>query len=354
MSAPRIAIATNNGDLGGGEVMLLHIAQVLRSLGLDVLVLGPAAPGGLVRAARERGFATEELPARGRRSYMLRLRQWRLQNPRIPLWCNGLVPSFATTGLGPRIVHLHMLPHGPQKVAARAAMLGARRVLVPSRFMAAQLPGTTVLENWTGEIPLRRGAPRDADGPLHVGFLGRLTRDKGVHVLARALELVPEVDGRELRLLLAGENRFGSADDDRAIDAALAPISHRTDRLGWVDRNAFFEAADVVAMPSTAAESFGLVAAEAMASGVPFVISEAGALPEVAGPEHPWCARTGDAEDLARALRAALADAGGAARSRPARARWAERFSPSAGTARVQALLASLDASASTSPTEAP
>lgn len=351
MSAPRIAIATNNGDLGGGEVMLLHIAEALRTLGLDVLVVGPAEPSGLVRAAQDRGFGTEVLPARGRRPYMLRLRQWRLRNPRVPLWCNGLVPSFATSGLGPRIVHLHMLPRGLQKLAARAAMIGARRVLVPSRFMAAQLPGTTVLENWTDEIPLCRADPRDTDGPLHVGFLGRLTRDKGVHVLARALELVPEVEGREVRLVLAGENRFGSPADDHAIDTALAPIAHRTDRLGWVDRGAFLDAVDLVAVPSTAAESFGLVAAEAMASGVPVVISEAGALPEVVGPEHPWRARTDDAEDLALALRAALADAD-AVSSRAPRARWTQRFSPAAGTARVHALLASLDVPATTSRTE--
>ena len=93
--------------------------------------------------------------------------------------------------------------------------------------------------------------------------------------------------------------------------------------------------------PSRIAESFGLVVAEAMASGVPFVISDAGALPEVAGPDHPWVARAGDADDLARVITRALeagADELRAVTDR-ARSRWEDQYSPQAGRRRVQHLL---------------
>ncbi len=82
--------------------------------------------------------------------------------------------------------------------------------------------------------------------------------------------------------------------------------------------------------PSVWAEPFGLVVAEAMAAGVPFVISDAGALPEVAGPDHPWVARAGDAADLARVIGDALAATPDEVRAVTdrARRRWEERVLP--------------------------
>ncbi|ONN64044.1 glycosyltransferase [Herbaspirillum sp. VT-16-41] len=47
------------------------------------------------------------------------------------------------------------------------------------------------------------------------------------------------------------------------------------DLLGWVRREEFFDQVDLAVFPSVWEEPFGLVAAEAMARGVPFVISYA-------------------------------------------------------------------------------
>jgi glycosyltransferase involved in cell wall biosynthesis len=100
----------------------------------------------------------------------------------------------------------------------------------------------------------------------------------------------------------------------------------------------------VVVFPSVWAEPFGLVVAEAMAAGVPFVISDAGALPEVAGPDHPWIARSGDADDLARVIESVLAGTPEEVRAVTdrARRRWEEQYSPGAGRQRVQRLLEEL------------
>ncbi|MGY5765688.1 glycosyltransferase [Brachybacterium sp. DNPG3] len=340
----RIAIATNNGDIGGGEVMLLNIAEALRELGIEVLVIGPARPGDLVAEAAERGFETIVLPAQGRRAYMLALLRWRLRNRRIPLWCNGLVPSTATAGIGPRIVHLHILPSGLQKAAVRVARLGARATLVPSSFMAERIPGARVLANWTVDIARREPAP-EGHAAHRVGYLGRLTRDKGVDVLARAMTQVIAGGAGDERLLLAGENRFGTEEDDRAISGALAPIADHVDQPGWIDRGEFFAAVDLAVFPSIWPESFGMTVAEAMAAGAPFVITDVGALPEVAGGDHPWIVPAGDDTALAAAITAALADAdpsGRSAQADAARMRWEQEFSPAAGRRRVAELLAQL------------
>ena len=67
--AQELYIATNNGDMGGGEVMLLNIARAARSLGYRVTVIGPAHPPQLVEAAADEGFARVVLPARTRSQY---------------------------------------------------------------------------------------------------------------------------------------------------------------------------------------------------------------------------------------------------------------------------------------------
>lgn len=345
MNGPRIVIAATHGDLGGGEVMLLHVAQALQGLGLTVLVLAPAEPGDLLRAARERGVPTLPVPGRGRRGYATALLRWRLRHPRVPLWCNGLLPALATAGIGPRVVHLHQLPRGGQRRLLPLATAGARRVLVPSAFMASRVPGTEVLENWTEELPERSAAaPAPPEDPVRVGFLGRLTRDKGVHVLARALQLLPTVGERPVHLVLAGEARFGDAEDARVLAASLAPITERTERLGWVERRTFFDRVDLAVFPSVVEESFGLVVAEAMAAGVPFVTSDAGALPEIAGGTRACSARRDDPEDLARVLALALAGPYPVAAVRAARARWERCYSPAAGRERLHRLLRELDA----------
>lgn len=342
MSTPTIAIATNNGDMGGGEVMLLNIATALRSMDIDVTVLAPTTPGELLEEARARGFDVVPLKASTRLGYMRALAAWRLRNRAVPLWCNGLVPTAATTGMGPRIAHLHILPTGVNALAARIGRLGAARVLVPSHFMASRIRGTHVLENWTEDIAFRDMASRP-EGPLRVGFLGRLTKDKGVHVLARAMIEVVARSEREVRLVLAGENRFGDSADDREIQAALEPLTGSVDHLGWVRREAFFDQVDLAVFPSVWEEPFGLVAAEAMARGVPFVISDAGALPEVAGENFPRIARRGKAADLADIIHEALGSLNGAGRTlESSRARWERCYSPRAGTRRVAELLGSM------------
>jgi len=59
-------------------------------------------------------------------------------------------------------------------------------------------------------------------------------------------------------------------------------------------------------VPSRAAETFGLAAAEAMAAGVPVVAGAVGALPELVGPDA--VVAPGDADALAVAVRARYGD----------------------------------------------
>ena len=319
--------------------MALLIAQALRDLGHKVRFVGPEAPGGVVEQAQDLGLPVTALPGE-RRAYMRALASWDRERAGV-LWCNGLVPALATAGRRMRITHLHQAPSVPHVVAGRIATAGSLATLVPSRSMARHFPTAQVLPNWVPAVTTTPRPNRGTDRPVVIGFLGRLSTDKGVDVLARSMRLLDCAHPGRYRLLLAGEPRFVDEQDRLRIDRALEPIRHLTERAGWMEREAFFSAVDLAVFPSVVAESFGLIVAEAMSARVPFVVSDAGALTEVAGPDYPWVASHGSAGSLARAILRALATPAEHRETLSGQqyARWDRLYSPQAGRERLRHLL---------------
>ncbi len=339
--AEHVHLAANNADLGGGEQMLIRTAEALLALGHGVTVVAPDTTHEVLDAAAATGAGTVAIRADDRRDYLRRLRAWDRHERSGLLWCHGLVPALATAGRPDRIVHLHQLPRTRAQHAALGVVRhGAVRLLVPSRFLAAQVTGATVFPNWTDDIAML--PPHLTGQESRVGFLGRLSTIKGLDVLAHAVSHLAQRE--TVQLVVAGDDRWVPVAESTPVTAALAGIDPAVLMLGHVTPPVFFGHVDLAVFPSRVAESFGLVVAEAMGSGVPFVISDAGALPEVAGPDHPWVARTGDAGDLARVLAEALA-------ARPAaivetttcaRRRWETEYSSAAGRQRVLHVLEEL------------
>lgn len=332
-----VSFAANHGEIGGGEVMLLAMAEATRESGRGVRVVAPA--GELLDAAAQRGFATVKIHADSTASYLAGLRRWASDTRPELLWCNGLRPAFATALMPRRVVHLHQPPEGAQRLLAATAAIRARLVVVPSEYMKAQVGlGSVVLENWTEPF---ESAPHPLpinSMPVRLGYLGRISPDKGVNVLAHALDLLAKDFPGKFHLLLAGEPRFVSPEAQALVERRLAAVTHLTERKGWISRRDFFDSVDLAVFPSVWDEPFGLVAAEAMSAGCPFVVSDSGALPSIVGEEFPWIARPGDAADLARCIAEAI-NGYTAQHLRRAYERWATHYSPEAGRARLDALL---------------
>lgn len=333
-------IASNQGEMGGGEVMLLHLAEAARSLGRDVTVVGPESPGDLCDRAAEAGFDVVRIPGRSTQAYLWNLRRWDRRHRQGLLWCNGLRPAFTTAGRGARVVHLHQVPEGKLAALASIARRGALRTVVPSHSMQRQIDGSTVLWNWSAEATQR--PRRTAHGHVELGFLGRLSRDKGVLVLLEAMRILERRSPGRYRLLLAGDTRFVAEDEAELIERAVVDLGPVVDRPGWMERADFFAAVDLAVFPSVWSEAFGLVATEAMAARCPLVVSDAGALPEVVGSDHPWIAPHGDPVALADTIERAASTPQDDVVERSYH-RWSQEFSPDAGRAALAALLDDLD-----------
>jgi glycosyltransferase involved in cell wall biosynthesis len=354
MGPSRLYVAVNNGGLGGGELMALEVAREARRHGIPCAVLAPATPSGVLDAAAAESMPCVRIPARDRRGYLLRLAWWRATHREGLLWCAGLVPAVAALGDRHKVVHLHKLPEGPaQRILTRLARLGARTTLVPSDFMARHVRGADVLPNWTlGSDPISDRDPAQqlspADRPPTIGYLGRLTTAKGVLDLLAAAETLASTRP-DLRLVLAGEPLFGGDADQvcRALDSAAARRPRQVEQLGRVaSPTDFFARIDLLVVPSRAPESFGLVAAEAMAAGIPVVVTDAGALPEVVGDGYPFVARAGDPAHLAATIDRALSalEDPGLRRTLVAdgRTRWAGSYAPGVGRSRLSTIFARL------------
>lgn len=157
-----------------------------------------------------------------------------------------------------------------------------------------------------------RSAFRPSGATLAIGLVGRINRMKGHDLLLRAAELLHECNQRNFSLVFVGDAPPGQAHFEAQLRERVrrSPLAPRVHFAGFMPVTSFaYAALDIVCMPSQEAESFGLVAVEAMAAGRAVVASRVGALPEVLdqgrfGRLHA----PGDPQALADALQALIID----------------------------------------------
>ncbi len=124
------------------------------------------------------------------------------------------------------------------------------------------------------------------DGPF-VLFVGRIEPRKNLPRLIRAFSRVRGRIGGGIRLVIAGQEDFRSAEvfreAERQAEASVVFLGAVPD----ADLPALYNLAEALAYPSLA-EGFGILVLEAMACGTPVVASPRGALPEVGGDAVLW------------------------------------------------------------------
>jgi glycogen synthase len=163
------------------------------------------------------------------------------------------------------------------------------------------------LQPGVGDLPKLRAQFAAPDERL-ILLVGRLVYEKGFQL---ALEALPGLIRRlgKVRFLVAGS---GTHEAELKKQAERLGLMRHGTFLGWIDDavlHSLYRIADLCVVPSIY-EPFGLVALEAMASGCPCIVADAGGLREVvpAGERVGLRFRARDPRSLARMVEKVLTD----------------------------------------------
>lgn len=222
--------------------------------------------------------------------------------------------------LAPAVIyHLHggryiaEVPNsGAMRLAVRTLLGGSGPILVLGAAEAEQLHSVhgvdrhriTVLEN---AVPLPDTmAPRPPDERLNLLSIGRLSEEKGLHVLCEAFEVDPDLAGL-VRLEMFGAGPL-EAELRRRLETALGSAYRFGGVAAGAEKVTAYDRADVVVMPSLRGEGLPMVLLEAMAAGAVPATTDDGLMATLVVPgDTGFRFPKQDARALAKTLREAAA-----------------------------------------------
>jgi len=417
VSQPRDAVAATDAQTGSVTIVMWELAKrVARHH--EVVVFAPQAAGQPLEEKSQTGLRIRRMPEAWRlfhkaldlgtgalnmrtpyfasplffREYAISVAHWlaeerpdiiHVQN------CTQFLPLFRRAAPNARMflhVHDEFLSLLPENVV-RPRLQNLSAVVTCSNFVTQRLQ--TRLPYLAGRIhTVGNGADvayfqdteRSPDpDKLHILFVGRVSPEKGVHLLVEAFARLAMTDKRlELDIvgpvgllpfnqikLLSGDahvaalkpfygNDFWSRLDKQLVHARTSywrtleqgippPLRSRVHFHGQLSREMLkriYQRAHVLAMPSVCMEPFGLPLAEAMASGLPCVASRAGGMPDIVTDTiSGLLVERGDVASLTAALRRLSTDeALREEMGRQARHRAAEQFDWAVPAARLESL----------------
>jgi len=161
-----------------------------------------------------------------------------------------------------------------------------------------------------------------------IAYFGRLTEEKGIHILLKALEKVKDM---EWQLMMDEFDHYATEYSGKV--SALLRETGIIERVVFVNPShyeiaSYMNASDIIVVPSLSVahwkEQYGRVAAEAMACGRKVIASDSGSLPELLD-GHGWLFPEGDIVALARMLSDALGEKAGTANSTQSIAGYAKK-----------------------------
>lgn len=124
-----------------------------------------------------------------------------------------------------------------------------------------------------------------SDDDFVVMYCGRLIKEKGVLELVKSIN---EINNKKIKLMIVGSINFGNNDTNEYLNKLNSEISDSNGRIvatGYIkydDIYRYYKSSDLAVIPSISIDAAPLVNIEAMASGIPTIITNKGGAPEYA------------------------------------------------------------------------
>ncbi|UVO27528.1 glycosyltransferase family 4 protein [Bradyrhizobium arachidis] len=164
----------------------------------------------------------------------------------------------------------------------------------------ADTPIRTVIHNASTAPPSAPFLRPLCTSEVTFGFIGRLTEEKGIDNLMKALAMLPR---ERFKTLIAG--RVSPQEQQRLKKLAL---DARVEFMGFVSPDDFYRAIDVVIAPSIWHDPGPLVVADAKAAGRPLLGTRFGGMPEAIEDGVTGWLTEADPDSLAKSMLSVAAD----------------------------------------------
>ena len=276
-----LAMVSFTTFFGGGEVYLVRLAELIRA---DFDISAMVASDELAERLHAIGVDAKLLQAKGRLGRMREaarfLKSFAVDQKSGTVLLNGqaeatLVGRCRRLGMRAVVVRhteLRLTQNAIKRWLYRRNAANADAVICVSATIATDhrkfLPHEKlhIIRHWA---ELRYAATAPKSRPCTVLYVGRLENGKGVAELVEAAERLPHIE-----FVLVGDGRMRKEIAARGLaNLKLAGFQR--------DLDSFYDACDMLVHPSHS-EGSSLVVLEAMAAGVPCLVSDIPALREVA------------------------------------------------------------------------
>jgi glycosyltransferase involved in cell wall biosynthesis len=335
---------------GGLERVVRSLATAQQARGLDVRVVALVSAGRpeptLIGALRNDGVEVLTIASHGR-AYRAQIRSirelWQRHRPDI-LHTHGYladVMGMMSAGRnGPALVSTahgftgNGLKNRLYEWIDRRAYRRFNAVVAVSKKLASDLEATgipgnsihTIVNAWASDATFAsasqsRTALGVPDHAFSVGWVGRITREKGLDVLIEAIPLLRDLP---IRVTVIGDGADRAALEQRAEEVGIANLVH------WKgvqpDAARLLHGFDVLVI-SSRTEGTPMTLLEAMDAGTPVIATAVGGIPDVISHAQGILTPSEDSPALAAAIRLIHDDRdAAAARAREAKSRLQSAF----------------------------
>jgi len=257
---------------------LVHIHKMRGFSGAIWHVCADLMPGKIIQTLQDYESISPIGTLEGRIGHWAKQGNWML-------WPYQTVRHFQTR----EIVHVTAPSrYTLDTVLARGLFANARRSVISN-------PHSWTLEQLIARQNTHVDHIKKPDRPITFFFLGRLEPEKGIRELLIAFSNIAE-KYKNIRLHVAG---WGTLSDE------LKQIWEKHSSIKFVgsvegkQKEQLLEGMDVMVVPSTWPEVFGIVTVEALAFGKPVIASNTGGLPEIiTNGQTGWLFEPGNTQDL--------------------------------------------------------